>query len=118
MEEPFVGSGSIFLNTSFEQYLLCDNNLNLINVYNNLKKFPDKLIAKTKDLFVKYNNSEEQFYFMRTRFNSLKSNDIEKSAIFIYLNKHAYNELCRYSPKVFQCPFGSYKNPEFRYKNV
>ena len=74
--EPFVGSGSVFLNTSFEKYLLCDNNKDLINVYNNLKKFPDKLIAKTKDLFIKNNNSEEQFYLLRSKFNLLKSNDI------------------------------------------
>lgn len=112
--EPFVGSGSVFLNTSFEKYLLCDNNIDLINVYNNLKKFPDKLIAKTKDLFVKHNNSEEQFYLLREKFNLLKSNDIEKSAIFIYLNKHAFNGLCRYNSKgLFNVPFGRYKNPEF-----
>ena len=33
--EPFVGSGAVFLNTSFEKYLLCDTNSDLINLYNN-----------------------------------------------------------------------------------
>ena len=55
--EPFVGSGALFLNTSFEMYLLCDTNVDLINLYNNLKKFPEELISNTKDLFVKVNIS-------------------------------------------------------------
>ena len=51
---------------------------------------------------------------LRSKFNLLKSNDIEKSAIFIYLNKHAFNGLCRYNSKgFFNVPFGRYKNPEF-----
>ena len=111
--EPFVGSGALFLNTSFEKYLLCDTNVDLINLYNNLKKFPEELISKTKDLFVKVNNKEDQFYILREKFNSLKSSDINKSALFIYLNKHAFNGLCRYNSRgLFNVPFGRYKNPE------
>ena len=44
--EPFVGSGAIFLATTFEEYLLCDTNIDLINLYNNLKKSPDELLEK------------------------------------------------------------------------
>ncbi|NAX09769.1 DNA adenine methylase, partial [Vibrio sp. V40_P2S30T141] len=35
--EPFVGAGSIFLNSDFEHYLLADINPDLINLYNLLK---------------------------------------------------------------------------------
>lgn len=112
--EPFVGSGALFLNTSFENYLLCDTNSDLINLYKNLKNFPDKLISKTKKMFSKKNNSEDQFYINRERFNLLNSEDLEKSALFIYLNKHAFNGLCRYNSRgYFNVPFGKYKNPEF-----
>ena len=55
----------------------------------------------------------DQFYILREKFNSLKSSDINKSALFIYLNKHAFNGLCRYNSKgLFNVPFGRYKNPE------
>ena len=37
--EPFVGSGALFLNNSFKKYLLCDKNIDLINLYKNLKTF-------------------------------------------------------------------------------
>ena len=60
------------------------------------------------------NNNEEQFYIFRDKFNSLQSTDLEKSSLFIYLNKHAFNGLCRYNSKgFFNVPFGKYKNPEF-----
>ena len=111
--EPFVGSGALFLNTSFEEYLLCDTNPDLINLYNNLKKYPEDLVHKTKKLFTKENNTEDQFYILRDRFNSLKTSDINKSALFIYLNKHAFNGLCRYNSKgIFNVPFGRYNNPQ------
>ena len=38
--EPFVGAGSVFLNTDYEQYLLADINPDLINLYNLLKSNP------------------------------------------------------------------------------
>ena len=111
--EPFVGSGAIFLNSSFDNYLLCDSNIDLINLYNNLKYFPEVLIQETKNLFMNVNNTEENFYFFRKKFNTLESKDIKKSALFVYLNKHAFNGLCRYNSKgFFNVPFGRYKNPK------
>ena len=112
--EPFVGSGALFLNTNFEEYLLCDTNIDLINLYNNLKNCPEDLITKTKELFTIKNNTEKQFYILRDRFNSLNPEEIEKSALFVYLNKHAFNGLCRYNSKgFFNVPYGRYKNPSF-----
>ena len=57
--EPFLGSAALFLNTSFKKYLLCDTNLDLINLYNNLKNNPENLLSETKKLFTKYNNTED-----------------------------------------------------------
>ena len=112
--EPFVGSGAVFLNTSFSNYLLCDKNEDLINLYKNLQKQPAKLIALTRDLFSIQNNTESRFYEFREKFNSLESDDILKSALFVYLNKHAYNGLCRYNRKGFyNVPYGKYRAPKF-----
>ena len=36
--EPFVGSGAVFLNTSYKKYLLADTNPDLINLYLYLQK--------------------------------------------------------------------------------
>ena len=49
--EPFVGAGSVFLNTDFEHYLLADINPDLINLYNTLKEKPETYINDVKNLF-------------------------------------------------------------------
>ena len=110
--EPFVGSGAIFLSTTFEEYLLCDTNVDLINLYNNLKKSPDELLEKTDELFSSENNTESKFYELREEFNASESKDIRKSALFVYLNKYAFNGLCRYNQRgFFNVPYGRYKAP-------
>ena len=110
--EPFVGSGAIFLSTTFEEYLLCDTNVDLINLYNNLKKSPDELLEKTDELFTSENNTESKFYELREEFNASESKDIRKSALFVYLNKYAFNGLCRYNQRgFFNVPYGRYKAP-------
>lgn len=47
---------------------------------------------------------------------------LEKAAIFIYLNRNAFNGLCRYSKKgLFNTPFGRYKTvyfPEVELRNI
>ena len=112
--EPFVGSGALFLNTCFDEYLLCDTNGDLIGLYNNLKTNSSELIDMTASFFSKTYNTEAKFYELREEFNSLSSNDIKKSAIFVYLNRHAFNGLCRYNRKgLFNVPYGRYKKPRF-----
>ncbi|RDB35165.1 MAG: Dam family site-specific DNA-(adenine-N6)-methyltransferase [Spirobacillus cienkowskii] len=108
--EPFVGSGAVFMGTNFKSYLLCDTNNDLIDLYNNLKFHPDKLINEVIKLFNIENNAEERFYEIRNKFNEVKDSSIEKSAMFVYLNKHSFNGLCRYNSKgKFNVPFGRYK---------
>ena len=117
--EPFVGSGAIFLTSTFEEYLLCDTNVDLINLYNNLKQSPDELIGETDGFFSSENNTESKFYELREEFNSLESEDIKKSALFVYLNKHAFNGLCRYNRKgFFNVPYGRYKAPKCPLKEM
>ena len=50
--EPFVGSGAVFLNTSFASYLLSDTNADLINLYNQLKNDGPHFIKLVKKYFV------------------------------------------------------------------
>ena len=111
--EPFVGSGAIFLNTNYDQYLLADNNPDLINLYETLHQEGEQFIEEVRPLFQPETNNAETYYSLRDDFNSSK--DIRhKSALFIYLNRHCYNGLCRYNQSGgFNSPFGRYKKPHF-----
>ena len=42
--EPFVGSGAVFLNTDYSEYVLSDSNPDLINLYNHLKSEGKEII--------------------------------------------------------------------------
>ncbi len=111
--EPFVGAGSVFLNTDYDKYLLNDINPDLINLYRILKRRPRTYINDARDLFVPQTNSADAFYALRAQFNA--STDIyERSLLFLYLNRHGYNGLCRYNASGgFNVPFGRYKKPYF-----
>ncbi len=116
--EPFVGSGAVFLNTEFERYLLADINPDLIDLYQRLQQQGPDFIDFSESWFQKKWNSEKQYYRLRKRFNTLKACD-EKAALFIYLNRHGYNGLCRYSTKgIFNVPFGQYVRPYFPRKEM
>lgn len=116
--EPFVGAGSVFLNTDYDEYLLCDINLDLINLYKIVQKEPEKYIAAAKALFVPEKNNKEAYYQIRTEFNQTKDPFI-RSVYFLYMNRHGFNGLCRYNKKGgFNVPFGSYKKPYFPEKEI
>ena len=111
--EPFVGSGAVFLNANFEENYLADTNIDLINLYKQIQLNSDEFIEYAAALFVPENNIESVFYELREEFNDSK--DIfRKSAIFVYLNRHCFNGLCRYNSKgKFNVPFGRYTKPIF-----
>lgn len=111
--EPFVGAGSVFLNTNFDHYLLCDINQDLIDLYNIVKHQSEDYIRAAKAFFVDEMNNADIYYDIRQRFNASK-NPFERSVYFLYLNRHGFNGLCRYNKKGgFNVPFGSYKKPYF-----
>lgn len=111
--EPFVGSGALFLNTDYSDYLLNDSNADLISLYNTLKKFGKRFIRDTKKLFTPPNNSQEMYYLFREEFNAI-DDPYQKSMLFVYLNRHSFNGLCRYNSRgLFNVPFGSYVQPTF-----
>ena len=58
-------------------------------------------------------NNAECYYQLREEFN--RSTDLFRRAVlFLYLNRHGYNGLCRYNLRgEFNVPFGRYKKPYF-----
>lgn len=111
--EPFVGAGSVFLNTDFPRYILADINSDLINLYNIVKTRVDEFVKDARELFQPGTNDADFYYARREEFN--KSVDpYRRALLFLYLNRHCYNGLCRYNLRgQFNVPFGRYRRPYF-----
>ncbi len=110
--EPFVGSGAVFLNTNYPNYLVADTNPDLINLYTYLKNENQIFVDFCGEFFQAKNNTKENFHALRHVFNTSKDTRL-KSAVFVYLNRHCFNGLCRYSEKSgFNVPFGRYTEPK------
>ncbi len=116
--EPFIGAGSIFLNTNYKHYVLSDINPDLIYLYQLLQRCPQSFIEDARAYFVENNNDKTRYYGMRQQFNQ-SLDPYERSLLFLYLNRHGYNGLCRYNKKgAFNVPFGSYIKPYFPEKEL
>jgi DNA adenine methylase len=124
--EPFVGGGAVLFDIlqTFQpsEVLINDINKELINTYSQVKNNCEELILQLNGLQEKYKNlSEEErktlFYEKRNRYNEIKINDnetenLEKAALFIFLNKTCFNGLYRVNSKgLFNVPFNKAKNP-------
>lgn len=106
--EPFVGGGSVFLGTDYRRYLLADINADLIDMYRHVRDDPHWMIHQLKKLYVSGNNALA-YNRNRNAFNVMKKSR-EKSALFIYLNQHCFNGICRYNQSgKFNVPFGRRK---------
>jgi DNA adenine methylase len=111
--EPFVGAGSVFLNTEFPHYQLNDINADLIGLYTLLQRRHDGFIADARTLFTAQTNQRDSYLQLRQQFNQ-SIDAYERALLFLYLNRHGYNGLCRYNLSgKFNVPFGSYKKPYF-----
>jgi len=111
--EPFVGSAVVFLNSDYESYRLSDSNPDLISLYTQLQEHGQEFIDYAKRLFTSKNNQPERYYAMREEFNRSKKPE-KRAALFLYLNRHGFNGLCRYNQKgIYNVPYGQYKQPYF-----
>lgn len=112
--EPFVGSGALFMNTDYPQYVLAESNNDLILLFQLVQREGLAFIDYCASFFSENNNTEEQYYKYREQFN--QETDLHKrAALFLYLNRHNYRGLCRYNQNgKFNVPFGGYpKSPCF-----
>lgn len=112
--EPFVGGGSVFLNSDkHERFLLADINADLINLYQMLAVVPDSVIYEAMKAF-RHLNDAENYTEIREAFNAQRLDAVERAAAFLYLNRHCFNGLIRYNlDGFFNVGFGKYKAPYF-----
>lgn len=116
--EPFLGSATVFLNTSYPDYLLGDNNLDLIRLYKYLQEEGQFFIDYCRLFFDDTFNTSEEFYRLRRLFNDSKE-PRKRAALLLYLNKHCFNGLARFNRKgEFNTPFSHYKTPYFPEKEM
>ncbi|MET5770488.1 Dam family site-specific DNA-(adenine-N6)-methyltransferase [Enterobacter cloacae] len=112
--EPFVGGGSVFLNSEkHESYLLADVNADLINLYQMLEVDHIRVCSLAKILFERA-NSEEAYKELRDEFNNQRMGAPERAAAFLFLNRHCFNGLIRYNRDgFFNVGWGKYEAPYF-----
>ena len=116
--EPFVGAGSVFLNTDFDSYVLNDINADLISLYQHLRETPELYVDEARKYFTDGNNQAESYYKLRAEFNE-STDSFHRSILFLYLNRYCYNGLCRYNQSGgFNVPFGRYVKPYFPEKEL
>jgi DNA adenine methylase len=111
--EPFTGSGAIFVNSNFQNYLLAEKNNDLITLFKYLQTEGENYINYCEQFFSSEYNCADHYYELRNQFNQ-STNLKLRSALFLYLNRHGYNGLCRYNQSGFyNVPFGLYRKPYF-----
>jgi DNA adenine methylase len=93
--EPFMGSGAVFMNTDYEQYLLADVNDDLINFYS-IITHKTELFLNTASKMFSAGCDERAYYLARSEFN-VEENPFFSALGFLYLNRHCFNGLTRYN---------------------
>ena len=109
--EPFCGGLAVTLGLTPERALLNDVNPHLINFY--------RWVHNGLKISIEMQNDRVLFYEHRDRFNELlrngKSTSREAASLFYYLNRTAYNGLCRFNRSgEFNVPLGRYATINYR----
>jgi DNA adenine methylase len=121
--EPFVGGGAMLFwilenVKTVKKAVINDINPDLTNAYRTVKDNVYELIALLKNIKKEYqslnseDNRKEYFLKMRKRYNTKSLENIENTALFIFLNRTCFNGLYRVNSKgLFNVPFGKHTNP-------
>ena len=111
--EPFTGAATVFFNSNYSCYLLGEKNHDLNHFYHRLNTDKIAFIEYCRQFFTDENNSSDPYYRFRQDFNGCKIGK-KRAALFLYLNRHGYNGLCRYNQSgQYNVPFGHHKTVKF-----
>lgn len=104
--EPFVGSGAVFFALNPVQPILSDINKDLINVYVQMRDFPDLMVQEM--LEHQKHHSKDYYYDMR----AMRLDDpIKQASKFLYLNRTCFNGMYRENlTGQFNVPIGTKSN--------
>lgn len=111
--EPFAGSGAVALNLSFPTKIIGDANADLISLFQIVCRRPRQFIAACAREFIASTNTAIAYAERRAEFNATRE-PFRRARLFVYLNRHGYNGLCRYNRRgEFNVPFGRHARPYF-----
>jgi DNA adenine methylase len=111
--EPFAGGAAVFFALGHSPSYLYDINKRLMLFYSTLREEPNQLLSAVKGLESEFNaldlpSRKEWFYNARERFNSREDQSVTQSALFLALNKTAFNGIYRENSKgEFNVPYNS-----------
>ena len=109
--EPFTGSAAVAVNAPHAKVLAADANRDLIALYRAVQRSPERMAAAVAALFTPATNTQAAYNRLRDEFNAAAEGE-RRAALFVYLNRHGFNGLCRYNSKgAFNVPFGRYAAP-------
>lgn len=102
----FVGGGTVFLNTNYTRYTLCDSNFMLMNFYHELTVNTEVYIERAKFLFDNYGD-ESSYYAYRKEYHRLcasletsgEGDETAAALLFLYINRHCYGGVYRCNEK-------------------
>ena len=107
--EPFLGTGSMFLNIKPQKAILSDINEELINCFRFVKANP--VLIRKYLLEIVNKHSKKNYYNVRYKFNS-SALSAKQAARFIYLNKTSFNGIYRVNKNgEYNVPYGYIKKP-------
>lgn len=121
--EPFVGGGAVLFwilqeYPNISRAIINDINAELVCTYRVIKNDVDNLIIELSRLQAEYLsldeiNRKKYFLAQRERFNEKYCSELDKAALFIFLNRTCFNGLYRVNSKgKFNVPHGKYSNPK------
>lgn len=105
--EPFAGAASVALNVeNYDKIIINDYNKDVYLVWLKLKEYGNQFIRGVKSMFRRYEYSRENYGKLKDEFNKCSDN-YRRALLFVWLNRHCFNGLCRYNSKGnFNVPVG------------
>ena len=128
--EPFFGGGALYFYIAennkalLKNSIINDLNKDLIELYKNIKKSPDKIIKEHQKFIKNFESKEyaEGYYAIREKFNGINQENkkikkyagLQRGAALMLLNNTCFIGLYRVNSQgLFNVPKGSYKKPSY-----
>ena len=121
--EPFVGGGAVIFELLPKSAVINDINKALINVYQMIRKYPQRFLQEINRLDREmWEDGKEYYYSLREHYNDklMKDEfDVELAALFVFINKHCFNGLYRVNGKgLFNVPYNNSRSSSVNEKVI
>lgn len=111
--EPFLGGGAVFFSLARSGSTISDVNPRLVNFYQQVSQNPESLSAEVELIrkgFEGQRSFKESYLDYRKEMNELHPDNVRAAALFLSINKTAFNGLYRENKGgSFNVPFNNFK---------